>query len=152
MPSLVKTFLRWYWAVRELMNSRAPISGLDRPSRADQEPVRRRPGTDAERGPERLTLRARQALQVIQHRRTQLMHRREGELHLGLDSGCPRHPASRRVPGQVIQQRRLARTFLAAQHQHPALTRADRLDQPVENGAFATPPVQLCGASSRPGM
>src|ERR1700678_526758 len=34
MPSLVKTLPRWYWAVRELMNSRAPISGFDRPSRA----------------------------------------------------------------------------------------------------------------------
>jgi hypothetical protein len=30
---------------------------------------RRRPGTDAERGPQRLTLRNRQPLEVIQHRR-----------------------------------------------------------------------------------
>ena len=29
MPSLVNTLLRWYAAVRGLMNSRAPISGLD---------------------------------------------------------------------------------------------------------------------------
>ena len=29
MASLVNTWLRWYWAVRGLMNSRAPISGLD---------------------------------------------------------------------------------------------------------------------------
>jgi hypothetical protein len=29
MPSLVNTLLRWYWAVRGLMNSRAPICGLD---------------------------------------------------------------------------------------------------------------------------
>ena len=36
MPSLVKTLRRWYWTVRELMNSRAPISGLDRPSRASR--------------------------------------------------------------------------------------------------------------------
>src|SRR5690242_17812533 len=34
MPSLVKTLRRWYWTVRELMNSRLPISGLDRPSRS----------------------------------------------------------------------------------------------------------------------
>ena len=34
MASLVKTLPRWYWTVRALMNSRAPISGLDRPSRA----------------------------------------------------------------------------------------------------------------------
>ena len=34
MPSLVKTLLRWYLTVRALMNSRAPISWLDRPSLA----------------------------------------------------------------------------------------------------------------------
>ena len=36
MPSLVKTLRRWYSTVRGLMNSRAPISGLDRPSRASR--------------------------------------------------------------------------------------------------------------------
>jgi len=36
MPSLVKTLPRWYWTVWELMNSRTPISGLDRPSRASR--------------------------------------------------------------------------------------------------------------------
>ena len=34
MPSLANTLLRWYWTVRVLMNSRAPIPGFDRPSRA----------------------------------------------------------------------------------------------------------------------
>ena len=36
MPSLAKTLRRWYWTVRALMNSRAPISGFDRPSRASR--------------------------------------------------------------------------------------------------------------------
>src|ERR1700760_3529567 len=36
MPSLMKTFFRWYWTVRALRNNRAPISGLDRPSRANR--------------------------------------------------------------------------------------------------------------------
>jgi hypothetical protein len=34
MSSLVKTLRRWYLTVRGLMNSSAPISGLERPSRA----------------------------------------------------------------------------------------------------------------------
>ena len=34
MSSLLKTLLRWYLTVRALMNSRAPISGLESPSRA----------------------------------------------------------------------------------------------------------------------
>ena len=36
MPSLAKTFPRWYWTVRALMNSRAPISGFGSPSQASR--------------------------------------------------------------------------------------------------------------------
>ena len=36
MSSLPKTLWRWYSTVRGLMNSRAPISGFDRPSRASR--------------------------------------------------------------------------------------------------------------------
>jgi hypothetical protein len=78
---------------------------------------------------------------MAKHRRAQLVHRREGEFHLGLDTRRPHHPASRRVPGQVIQQRRLARSRLTGQHQRPALTRANRLDQPVEHGTFTASPL-----------
>jgi len=35
MPSLVKILCRWYSTVRGLMNRRAPISALERPSRAN---------------------------------------------------------------------------------------------------------------------
>ena len=31
IPNFVNTLPRWYWTVRVLMNSRVPISGLDRP-------------------------------------------------------------------------------------------------------------------------
>ena len=41
---------------------------------ADQEALRCRPGTEAERGTQRITLRNRQLIEVIQHRRAQLMH------------------------------------------------------------------------------
>ena len=36
MPSLRNTLRRWYWTVRGLMNSWAPISGFVRPSRASR--------------------------------------------------------------------------------------------------------------------
>ena len=36
MSSLVNTLRRWYSTVRGLMNSRAPISGFERPSRASR--------------------------------------------------------------------------------------------------------------------
>jgi hypothetical protein len=48
----------------------------------DQEPVRRRPGMQTERDPQRLPLRQRQSLVVNQQRRAQLVQSGEGQLHL----------------------------------------------------------------------
>jgi hypothetical protein len=63
----------------------------------------------------------------------------EGQLHLRMHAGRPCYPASARPFGQVIQQHRLAHAGIAAHHQHPALTGADRVNQPVEHVAFAVP-------------
>ncbi len=104
---------------------------------ADQKPVRHRPRTHPERGPQRITLRHRQPPQPIQHRRAQLMQPGERQLHLRLDTRGGRHPAARRPPGQVLQQRRLARTRLAPHHQRPALTRPHSPQQPVQHLTFA---------------
>jgi hypothetical protein len=49
---------------------------------AEQEPVRRRAGGQAERGPQRVPLRFRKQLRMIEHRRAQLMQPREGQFHL----------------------------------------------------------------------
>jgi len=61
------------------------------------------------------------------------------QLHLRLDTCDTYHLAARRLAGQVVQQHGLADTRLAAQHENPALTRADRLDQPVQRGALRPP-------------
>ena len=45
-------------------------------------------------------------------------------------------PGSPRPSGQVVEQRRLAGPRLAVHDQRPALTRVDRLDQPVQRGAL----------------
>ena len=102
---------------------------------AHQEPVRRRSRAEAERGPQRLPLRLGQAIQPVQHRRAQLMQAGEGQLHLRLDAQRAHHPAARRLPGQVVQQRGLAHARLAADHQHPALTGPDGLDEPAERAS-----------------
>ena len=73
------------------------------------------------------------AVQPIQHRRAQLVQPGERQFHLRLDAGGAHHPAAGRVPGQVVEQRRLAHARLAVHHQGPALTGADRLHQPVEH-------------------
>ena len=110
---------------------------------ADQEAVRRRPGTQAERGRQRLALGTREPLQAVQHRRQQLVHPGVGELHLRLDTCGMRHPAARRLLDQVVQQRRLAHARLPAHHQGPALTGASSIQELVEHAAFAAPVPQL---------
>jgi hypothetical protein len=88
---------------------------------------------------QRLALGNREHVEVIEHRRAQLMHPGERQLHLRLDTSGTRHQAARRMIGEVVQQRRLTHTRFAAHHLRPALTRADSLDQPVEHLAFASP-------------
>jgi hypothetical protein len=79
----------------------------------------------------------------MEHRRAQLMHAGEGELHLGLHTSRTRHHTARSMTGQVIQQRRLAHTDFAAHHQYPAFTRPDSFDQPVKQLTFVSPAPQL---------
>jgi hypothetical protein len=116
---------------------------------ADQEPVRCRPGADAERRPQRITLRSRQLIEVIEHRRAQLLQSGERQLHLRLDAGRARHPAAGRLAGGVVQQGRLADARLAGHHQRPALARPDIVQQLVQHAAFAAPACQPGSASSR---
>ena len=113
---------------------------------ADQEPVRGGPGAEAEHGLQRLTLRTRQPVQVIQKRLAQLLQPGERQLHLGLDACGTDHPAARRVPGNVVQQRALAHSRFAGQHQRLALARPDRADQPAEEAELVESAPQLRSA------
>jgi hypothetical protein len=99
---------------------------------SDDKPVRRRTHAEAERGPQRITLRNRQMLGAVQHRRQQLVQPGERQLHLRLHTHRARHPAPLCAPGQVVQQCGLAHSRLAVQYQHPAFARPDRFDEPVE--------------------
>ncbi len=110
---------------------------------ADQKPVRWRPGTEAERDPQRVALRRRQTLQAVQHGRAQLVQHRERQLHLRLDTHRARHPAAGRLPGQVLQERGLAHPGLAPHHETTAFTRTHRRQQPVEHVAFGVAVGQL---------
>jgi hypothetical protein len=87
--------------------------------------------------------------QAEQHRRAQLVHPGEGELQIGLDTGDARHPAAKRLLGQVVQQGRLAHTRLPADHQGPALTGPNRVEEPLQQIAFAASAPQLPGGSTQ---
>ena len=106
---------------------------------AHHEPVRDWAGAEAERGPQRLTLRHWEGLSMIQHRSTQLMQCRERQLHFRLHARCPRYQAPRGPPGQVVQQNGLAHAGLTAHHQCPALTGPHASNEPVKYATFAAP-------------
>jgi len=120
-----------------------------------QEPVRCRARADAEHGPQRVPLRTGEPLQVVQHRREQLMQPGEGQLHLRLTARHAHHPAALRLPGQVIQQRGLAHTRLAEHHQHLALPATTAATRPASTFASRLRPLSgtvcLCGAVRRCG-
>ena len=132
---------------------------------ADQRPLLRRVGQQAQRPPgrrgsdpgrrrragrtraERLALRAGEPLEAIHERRAELMQPRERELHLRLDARRARDAAPRRALHQVLQQRALADAGLAAQHQRAARTRAHARHQLIQRRALAAPAEQ-----PRPGI
>jgi hypothetical protein len=127
--------------------SRSHLRQQAQHGQADQKPVRHRPRTHPEGSPQRITLRPRQTLCPIQHRRQQLMQPGERQLHLRLDTRGGHHPAARRPVGQIFQQRRLARSRLATYHQSPALTRPDRRQEPAHLVTFGATAQQLRRAS-----
>ena len=108
-------------------------------SQGNEEAIRRRPGTDAERGLQRIALRIRKPVDVIKDRRQQLMQPSEGQLHLRLDTGGTQHAEAGRLLDQVLEQRGLAHARFASDNQRPALTRANGGDESVELIALAAP-------------
>ena len=103
---------------------------------ADMETIRRAAQPQAERDAESLALRDGQLVEAAQHPPAQLVQRREGQLHLRLDTLRPCHLEVLRGIGRVTQQRGLADARLAAHHQRPAVPRPDVREQPVEGPAL----------------
>lgn len=113
---------------------------------SDQESVRRLPGVHPESRRQRITLRLGQAIEMLQHRRAQLVQAGEGQLHLGLDARRSGEPATRpESTRQVIQQSRLADAGLAAQYQHLARAGAQPGHEGVKGRALALPAAEFCG-------
>ncbi|ANP51334.1 hypothetical protein J2Z21_002901 [Streptomyces griseochromogenes] len=107
-----------------------------------QEPVRHARRAQPERDLQRLPLRARQALQSIQHRRAQLVQPREGEFHFGLHAAYLGDAAPSRPLTRVVQQGRLAHSGLATQDQHRTPARPNPLHQTVQRLALAATTTQ----------
>jgi hypothetical protein len=108
----------------------------------DEKTVRDVPATQPERRAKCLALRGGQNVEPVEHRRAQLMHPRERQLHLGLDPRRTRDPTSGRPLSQVRQQRRLADAGLPANHQRPASPLAHAVKQPLQRVALSLTPEQ----------
>jgi hypothetical protein len=77
---------------------------------------------EPERLAQRVSLRAREPAQPVEHRAAELMQAGERELHLGLHAGRSDDAPARCLLDDVLQQHGLADPRLAAQDQHLALT------------------------------
>jgi len=87
-------------------------------------------------------------LQVLQHRRAQLVQPGERQLHLRLHARHARDPAPAGPGGQVLEQCGLAYARITVDNQDPALTGLDGIDEPVERSTFDAPARQLCRTAS----
>ena len=76
---------------------------------ADQEPVGRSAGAEAEHRRERVALRGGKRLEVLEHRRAELVQAAVGQLHLRLDAGRRGDVPAGDAAGDVAQQGALAR-------------------------------------------
>jgi hypothetical protein len=111
--------------------------------KSDEEVIRGAVVSQPEGCPQGVTLRARQALEPVEHGRAQLVQSRERQLHLRLHARRPRNAAPRRLPGDVVEQRRLAHAGFAAQDEHTTLARPHSRHQAIEQLALAAPAAQL---------
>ena len=111
----------------------------------DQEPVRRGPGARPEHRRERVALRAGQPIEMIEHRRAELVQPAVGQLHLRLDADGPRDVPAGDAVGQIVQQRALARRPPRRAARRPGSDRRAR-----RSGAGRAPRTHVCarGASN----
>ena len=106
-------------------------------------PTRKRSGAAPDDRPERDAqgglLRLGERVEPAEHRRAELMHSRERQLHLGLDSDDPGDSKSGRLPSAIVQERRLADARLATDDENCTLPAAHVRHQPVEHLTLAGP-------------
>ena len=103
----------------------------------DEEAVGGGGGAETEGGGEGVTLGRGEPVEVVEHRRAQLVEPGERQLHLRLDACRPGDATRRRARRQHVEQRRLADPGLAPQHQDAALPADDRRDEAAQDVALA---------------
>jgi hypothetical protein len=105
----------------------------------DQKPIRDVTRREAQGDVQRVPLGLRERVELLEHRRAELMDPGERELHLRLHARDLRHTESRGLTSGVPKQRRLSDARLASHDQDGALTLARICEDPVEHLALAGP-------------
>jgi hypothetical protein len=106
---------------------------------SDQEPVRDVTRREAQGDVQRIPLRLRERVELVEYRRTELMDPGERELHLRLHARYLRHTESRGLTSGVPEQRRLSDARLPSDDEDAALTLAHLCQEPGEHFALAGP-------------
>ena len=91
---------------------------------ADEEAIRHVTGCQAQRDIQRVSLRLRESVELVEQRRAELMDPGERQLHLRFRAGDLHHTESRGTIGGVAEQRRLSDARLASEDEEGALTPA----------------------------
>jgi hypothetical protein len=86
----------------------------------DEEAVRGWASLPSEHRCKGAALRTRQSIEVVEHRRTELVQPAVGKLHLRFDPDGARDAPAVRPLDYELEERALARTGLASKHDHPA--------------------------------
>ena len=105
----------------------------------DQQPVGDVTGCEAQGHIQRVPLRLRERVELVEHRRAELMDPGERQLHLRLHARDLSHTESRCLTSGVTEQRRLSDARLASDDQNGALTLAPLCQEPVEPFALGDP-------------
>ena len=113
---------------------------------SDQERIRRRVGGTPNSVRTRRRARragAREARHEPKEGRTELLNRRERELHLRLDSRRLHDPEFAPSRGRILEKGRLADSGFSMHHQHSAAAAVHAVQQPVEHLALPFAPEKL---------
>ena len=122
---------------------RLPIGSLGQQGQRgepDQESIRGRPGLMPEHCRQRAALRCREPIEVIQHRRTQLVQPAVRELHFQLDADRGRDAPAGTTLRHEVEQGALAAARLAAKDDDATPTGVRVGQDRVEELALGTPP------------
>ena len=128
----------WASSTRQSSGRSSAVGGQQSEhGKADQEPVGRLAGREAQCDAQRVLLRVRKFVEPGEHRRAELMQRGERQLHFGLDAGDAQDSNTGGLPSAVVQEGRFADARLAAHDKRRALAVADIRQEPIERSAFA---------------